>query len=273
MSAGDGEGKGLFGRLRRLQEGKGMEGKRDDDEYYEPDEKMMGFLDHLEELRKALIRIIITLALGTAVCYYFVRHLLSYILSPAGIVLQYLSPFEAFFAQLKVAFALGLYTTLPIIALFIWRFISPAIKRRRKAWAIPFIIAIFIFFTIGAGFAYYILPVTMQFFRSFEMEGQLEAHWSVGRYVDFVLRMLIGFGVVFEGPVVVFFLARLGILSARTMLSKWKWFILGIFILSAVITPGQDVFSMLLLSAPLLLLYFISILVAWVVYPRQKMEE
>ena len=251
-----------------MQEGEG--GEKPPKEENAADGKRMGFLNHLEELRKALLRILLTLVSGTIVCFYFARQLLTFITHPAGIVLQYITPFEAFFAQLKVAFALGLYITLPLNAFFLWQFIAPAIHRRRKAFIVPFMVFIFIFFTVGAAFAYYILPVTMEFFRSFEMEGTLEAHWTIGRYVDFVLRMLIGFGMVFEGPVVVFFLARMGILSAGTMLSKWKWFILGIFILAAVITPGQDVFSMMLLAAPLVALYFISILVARLAYPKGR---
>ena len=271
VKAGDDSGS-PFGGMRRIHEGKRKDQNTDEGER-ETDGKKMSFLAHLEELRKSLLRMIIVVALGTAVCFYFSRDLLAFIIQPAGITLIYIAPFEAFFAQLKVAFVLGLYLTLPLSAFFIWQFIAPAIHRRRKVLVIPFMIFVFIFFTVGAYFAYLILPVTMQFFRSFEMEGSLKASWSVGRYVDFVLRMLVGFGAVFEAPVVVFFLARMSILSARTMLSKWKWFVLGIFILAAVITPGQDIFSMLLLAAPLIVLYIISIIVALLAFPRKKAEN
>jgi sec-independent protein translocase protein TatC len=251
-------------------------GKREDNandiEERETDGKKMSFLEHLEELRKSLLRMLIVVALGTAVCFYFSRDLLAFIIQPAGITLIYITPFEAFFAQFRIALALGLYVTLPLSAFFIWQFIAPAIHRRRKILVIPFMVFVFIFFTVGAYFAYLILPVTMQFFRSFEMEGSLKASWSVGRYVDFVLRMLVGFGAVFEAPVVVFFLARMSLLSAKTMLFKWKWFVLGIFILAAVITPGQDIFSMLLLASPLLVLYLISIIVALLAFPKRKAE-
>jgi len=232
-------------------------------------EKKMTFLDHLEELRMRLIRIAIVIAIGMAISYIKIDLLLKILLKPACGLLIYISPVEAFVVQLKVALVSGLIITLPYTSFEIWGFISPALYRKEKRFAIPFVVSFITLFAIGVFFAYLLLPYAMKFFRSFEGET-LKATWTISKYMDFLIKMFLGFGLVFETPIIVFFLARMGVLSPQTMISKWKYFVISIFIVAAFVTPGPDIFSQLVLALPLTLLYLLSILIAKIAYKEQE---
>jgi sec-independent protein translocase protein TatC len=231
----------------------------------------MSFWDHLEELRFRLIRIIIAIVIGLIVSYYFASRIFEFLMTPAGVDMQYITPMEAFLVYLKIALICGIIVTLPYTSFQIYRFFAPAMRRKEKLYAIPFVFFTMLFFSAGVYFAWKVLPIAMNFFKSFQSQS-VKANWTVSKYTDFLMKMFLGFGLVFETPILVFFLAKLGILSPRAMLSKWKYFVIGIFIIAAFITPGPDIFSQMLLAGPLLVLYFLSILVAKFAYPKEKKD-
>lgn len=233
------------------------------------DKKKMTFLEHLDELRGRLIRIAIAIIIGSIISYFKINLLMSILLKPAGGPLIYISPFEAFVVQLKVAIISGIVITLPYTLFEIWGFISPALHRKEKRFIIPFILSSLFLFSSGIFFAYFLLPYAMTFFRSFESD-MLKANWTIGKYMDFLIKMFLGFGLVFETPIIIFFLAKFRIISPEFLIKKWRIIIIIIFIVAAFITPGPDIFSQLVLAVPLIFLYIISIFVAKIAYKREE---
>jgi sec-independent protein translocase protein TatC len=232
----------------------------------------MNFLEHLEELRKRLLWILGAAAAGTAGAFYFSPRLVDLLLAPGAGKFQYIKPAEAFIVHIAVAFIAGLVVMSPFIFYQIWRFVAPGLLSKEKRYAFPFVAATSACFVGGVVFGYYMLFPAMRFFRSFETET-LTADWTLGSYASLALRLMLATGLVFEAPVVIFFLARLRIVSAKLLTARWKYVILFVFILAAALTPGPDVFTQSILAVPLLLLYLISIGVAWLAYPKREPEE
>lgn len=232
----------------------------------------MSFLEHLEELRVRILWILGAAAAGTAAAFYFSPRLVDILLAPGGGKFQYIKPAEAFIVYLAVSFIAGLVVTSPFIFYQIWRFVAPGLLPKEKGYALPFVVATSACFAAGVVFGYYMLFPAMRFFRSFETD-KLVADWTLGSYASLALRLMLATGLIFEAPVVIFFLARLRIVSAKFLTAKWKYVIVVIFIVAAALTPGPDVFTQTILAVPLLLLYVISIGVAWLAYPKGEPEE
>jgi sec-independent protein translocase protein TatC len=232
----------------------------------------MSFLEHLEELRVRILWILGAAVVGTAGAFYFSPRLVEVLLAPGGGKFQYIKPAEAFVVHLAVSFIAGVVVMSPLIFYQIWRFVAPGLLSKEKRYAFPFVVATSACFASGVVFGYYMLYPAMRFFRSFESET-LTADWTLGSYSSMALRLMLATGLIFEAPVVIFFLARLGIVSPKLLTAKWKYVILFIFILAAALTPGPDVFTQSILAVPLLLLYLISIGVAWLAYPKRKRED
>jgi sec-independent protein translocase protein TatC len=236
----------------------------------------MPLTEHLEELRWRLIRVLIAVAIGFALAYMFAEHLFAFLTRP---LLEYKEgpvqligtglP-EAFFTKLKVAFIAGVFLASPIIFYQAWQFVVPGLYESERKFARPFVFFATLFFVLGASFCYeFVFPVAYAFFV--EQYGTIGVQPSIriSEYLSFSSRMLLAFGATFELPVVTFFLARVGLVTHRTMLHYLRYAILVIFIVAAVLTPGPDVASQLLLACPLLLLYGISIGVAYF-FAKQK---
>jgi len=240
-----------------------------EENHQKEDKKKMTFLEHLDEFRGRLIRIAIAIVLGAIVSYFKIDLLMSILLKPAQGPLIYISPFEAFVVQLKVSIISGIIITLPYTLFEAWGFISPALHKKEKRFVIPFILSSLILFATGIFFAYYLLPYAMRFFRSFESD-MLKANWTISKYMDFLIKMFLGFGFVFETPIIIFFLAKFGIVSPEFLTKKWRIIVISIFIIAAFITPGPDIFSQLVLVVPLILLYIISIFIAKIAYKKQN---
>ena len=230
---------------------------------------------HLEELRWRLVRALLALGVGFAVCYYFAEPLFIFLIRP----LAALRPnetliigtgvTEAFFTKLKVSFIAALFAASPVIFFQAWRFVAPGLYETEKRLALPFAIAASFFFVLGASFCYgVVFPVGFRFFLEEYTSISVAPQIRISEYLSFASRMLLAFGVTFELPVVTFFLARLGVLTHRTLLGMGRYAIVVIFIVAAVLTPGPDVASQLLMAAPLLVLYGLSIVVAWLVARR-----
>ncbi len=227
---------------------------------------------HLEELRWRLVRAITAIAIAFLVCYFFADRLVAFLFQPLA-TLRPNQPAaygvgltEAFFTKLKVSFIAGLFLSSPVIFFQGWRFVAPGLYDSEKRMAVPFAAAASFFFIVGAGFCYtLVFPTAFRFFLDEYSSVNAQAIPTMTEYLSFTSRMLLAFGVTFELPVVTFFLARVGMVTHRTLLGAGRYAIVVIFIVAAVLTPGPDVASQLLMAAPLLVLYAISILVAYLV--------
>ncbi len=239
---------------------------------------------HLEELRWRMVRALAAVGVAFAVAYVFVEPLFALLLGPlkqveAKLVAEHVltpgqalvigtGPTEAFFTKLKVAFIAAVFASSPVIFFQAWRFVAPGLYPDEKRLAVPFSVAASVFFVLGGSFCYVLVfPVGFEFFLREYHSINVAAQLRVSEYLSFSTRMLLAFGVTFELPVVTFFLARLGMVTHRTLLGGVRYAVVAIFIAAAVLTPGPDIASQLLMAAPLLVLYGLSILVAWVVAP------
>jgi len=175
-----------------------------------------------------------------------------------------LAPTEAFFAKLKVAFIAAIFAASPVVFYQLWQFVAPGLYQNEKRYVIPFVLFASLFFLLGAGFCYQVvLPIAYAFFLDEYKTIGVQATLRISEYFSFTSRMLLAFGVTFELPVLAFFFARVGLITHRTLLDFFRYSVVGIFIVAAVLTPGPDVASQLLLAGPLLLLYLVSIGVAY----------
>jgi sec-independent protein translocase protein TatC len=217
----------------------------------------MSFLDHLEELRKRVFGALVAVIIGALVAYFFSGFLLDLLTAPVE-KLVFLSPPEAFITRIKVALVAGTALVSPYIFYQVWRFIRPALGRGEARQVGLAVLFSTIFFLGGIAFALLlILPIGIKFLLSFETP-RLEAMMSIDRYVSFATHILLAAGLVFQLPVVVFFLSRLGIVNPKMLRKRRRVAIVGIAILSALLTP-PDIFTQLLMVAPLIVLYEISI--------------
>lgn len=236
------------------------------------EEKRMGLLDHLEELRSRLIICIAAAFLCAIIGYFFSPFILKALSKPVG-KLVFLAPTEAFITRLKIALIIGVFLALPIIFYQFWRFVAPGLLKRERRYVFLTVLSSTMFFLAGAAFAYYvILPVAIRFFLSFQTES-LTAMLSLEKYIGFIAKLFLAFGVVFQLPVLSFFLTKMGLITPEFLKNRWRVAFALIFIVAAVFTP-PDVFTQLLMAVPLLLLFGISILVsALAVRGRRALEE
>jgi sec-independent protein translocase protein TatC len=239
------------------------------------DDVRMPLTAHLDELRTRLIRALAAVGVGFAAAYWFAEPLVAWLLVP----LTALRPEEslvigtgvtdAFFTKLKVSFVAGVFLASPAVFYQLWHFIAPGLYEKERRIALPFSFAASFFFIAGAAFCYYfVFPVAFRFFLDEFSSVGIAPQIRVTEYLTFASRMLLAFGVTFELPVVTFFLARLGMVTHRTMIGWTRYAIVTIFVVAAILTPGPDIASQLLMATPLLLLYGLSIGVAWMVAPR-----
>jgi sec-independent protein translocase protein TatC len=226
----------------------------------------MSFLDHLEELRWRLIKAAVAVAVFAIPCAVFWQKILDIVMiyplrhtSPRP-KLIYTNPSESVILSVKIAVAGGIIAASPVIFYQLWRFISPGLYRNEKKVILPAVFASTIFFMGGIAFSYYTFPILLKFLTNYSGD-HLDAMFKVGEYFGFLLKISISFGVVFELPVISFVLARMGILTPGFLLKHFKYAILIIFVVAAILTP-PDAVSQLMLSGPLLVLYGISIGVA-----------
>jgi sec-independent protein translocase protein TatC len=238
----------------------------------------MGFLDHLEELRNRIIRSIIAVALGCAVCWWKVERIYEIMQRPIMEALKknglseklvYLNPTEPFNLYLKIAALAGLFLTSPYVLYQVWMFISPGLYRREKRYVTPFMISTITLFLCGGYFGYKIVyPRALDFLISFGR--QFQPMITIGEYTQLFLSIVLGMGLIFEMPILVFFLSFMGILSPGFMLKNFRYAILIIFIIAAIVTPTPDIVNMCIFAAPMVALYAVSVGVAWLVHPKQR---
>ncbi|HEX9253202.1 MAG TPA: twin-arginine translocase subunit TatC [Ignavibacteriaceae bacterium] len=236
-----------------------------DEEGIEP-EKEMTFLEHLEELRWRIIFSIIGIVVGTIVAWIFIDFLVDVVLlKPAkdsGAHLQNLRPFGQLFLYMQIAIMVGIIISIPNIFYQFWRFISPALRKHERRYIFWIVAFSSICFLIGIAFAYFVmLPLTLKFAAQFGSES-IKNEFSIEEYMSIIISVMLAAGLIFELPMVSFFLSKLGILKPSFMKKFRKHAIVVIMIAAAFLTPGTDPVSQIVLAIPLVVLYEISILVS-----------
>ena len=235
----------------------------------------MSFLGHLDELRKRIINSCIAVAVCVLVGFTFINRIVDFILAPTrralppGVKLIYTQPGEAFSLYVQIALIMGVVFAAPYIMYQVWKFIAPGLYSNEKRMAIPFVLFTTIGFLLGAAFNHYIsFPFMMAFFASFNTPD-LAFMPKLDDVFGLYTKMLIGMGLVFQMPTVVFFLAKMKILTARFLVANLKYAVLIIFVAAAVITPSGDMATQTIFAAPMLGLYLLSIAIAWIVGPKR----
>jgi sec-independent protein translocase protein TatC len=235
----------------------------------ELDEGKMSFLEHLDELRKRIVYSVIALAVGFLISCLFIGEIFDFIMRPLqaqlppGGTLVFTEPTEAFVLYIKMALIAGLMLASPAIMTQVWLFVAPGLYAHEKKWAIPFVVMSSAFFILGAAFSHYVVfPLTWRFFVSFTTDiltfmPRIEPASSI------YFRLLIAFGIVFQMPTLVLFLSRMGVITARFMIRHLKYAFLAIVIISAVVTPDGGGVSLVAMAGPMMLLYLLSIGLAW----------
>jgi len=235
----------------------------------------MTFLEHLQELRTRILVSIAAIAVSFAGLYaFFDKKLVELFMLPMTRAIagkgkfQFTSPAEGFIFDLKISFLAGVLAATPVIFYQLWKFIAPALYKNERKLILPFILLSTLLFVGGAAFGYGIVfPFAFRFFAGFAFAG-VEMNPRLSDYFTFATRMLLAFGLVFEFPLAALFAARIGLIDTKFMNRNRKYAIIIIFIAAAVLTPGPDVISQLLLAFPLWFLYELSVIMVWFVRPR-----
>jgi sec-independent protein translocase protein TatC len=224
----------------------------------------MSFLDHLEELRKRLIVSSIAIFVGFLICWHFSEKLFAKLQEPLtrflppGDKLAYTRLTAPFFLYMKMAF----FVAAPVILLQLWLFISPGLYKRERRMAVPFIFFASVFFLLGGAFGWgYLLPVTCSFFV--ETGKQFKQMVTIDDYFSFASMIILATGLVFETPILIFFLARLGIVTPAFLMQKFKYAIVLSFIIAAIVTPTPDMVTQSALAIPMILLYLLGVGIAY----------
>jgi len=247
------------------------------------DESKAPLLDHLIELRQRLLKCVIALFLGFALCFYFADQLFAILVHPLKVAfgatggkLVYTKLYEAFFVQVKVALFGSFFLSFPTIANQLWAFVAPGLYVKEKRALLPFLLATPILFLLGASLAYFIvMPTAFHFFLKFQgnIAGiPLEALPSADAYLGLVMQFILAFGICFLLPVLIMLLNRAGLVSREQLVGMRRYMIVGAFIVAAVFTP-PDVVSQLMLAIPLICLYEISLIAIWFTDRKAKRDE
>jgi sec-independent protein translocase protein TatC len=247
----------------------------DDDPHIDDSSSKMSFLEHLDELRKRLIYICWSLLAGCIVAYIFISQIFDFIMRPLqqmlppGGKLMFTQGAEPFMLYVKIGFLAGIFIASPLIIYQVWKFIAPGLYTHEKKFAIPFVFLSTVFFVAGGLFSHYIaFPWTWKFFISF-ITDYMTFMPKVDEAFSLYTKMLLGFGIMFEMPTLVFFLARMGVVTGGFLLRYFKYAILIIAIVAAVVSPGTDAMSMIVFAVPMLGLYLISIVIAFIFQKRK----
>ena len=231
------------------------------------EESKLPFTTHLEELRRRLIYAVVAIVLGAIIAFLFAKQLFYFLAQPLVKILPANQPMiftaltEAFFTYFKVALLAGFFLASPVVFYQLWKFIAPGLYEHEKKFVIPFVIFATLFFILGGAFAYYIVfPFGFKFFLGFSTD-YLKLLPKMSEYFSLSLKLIFAFGIVFEMPVITFFLAKMGVVNGEMLSSKRRYAIVLVFVVAALLTP-PDVGTQLLMAGPLILLYEVSVWVA-----------
>ncbi len=250
------------------------------------EDKKMPLMEHLVELRTRLLYSIVAFIAAFGVAYYFHQPIFNFLVQPLNHVFEgqsgrrmiFTAPTEAFFTYIKVAFFTACALSFPVIANQVWLFVAPGLYRKEKNAFLPFIVATPVMFTLGSALLYYfVLPVALKFFASFELpaaDGQLpiQLEAKMSEYLSLVMALIFAFGVSFELPVLLLLLVRVGLISAQTLAEKRRYAVVGVVAFAGVVTP-PDVFSQLSLAIPMYMLYEASVWIGrWIEKSKAERE-
>ncbi len=235
----------------------------------------MSFLDHLEELRKRIIYSVYALLAGCGIAFFFavdLTHYLEQYLTSMGGKLIYTELMGGFMFYFKVGAFAGLLLSAPVIFLQLWLFVAPGLYARERKIVVPFVVSSTGLFAAGVYFAHrFAIPSMLKFFAGFE-SPYVDMRPNISSAFDFYVKMILAFGIVFQMPILVFFLARFGVVTARFMWKHFRYAVLIIFVVAAIATPSSDPVNQAVFAAPMIVLYLVSIVVAWVFQKRDKKD-
>jgi len=241
----------------------------------------MGFLDHLEELRKRIVYSIIAVAVGFCACWWKVERIYDVMQRPImdalarnnlSAKLVYVNPTEPFNLYLKVGMMAGLFVASPFVLYQLWCFISPGLYRNEKRYVLPFMVSTIALFLAGGYFGYkVVLPQALVFLIGYGKDFQPMI--TLTEYSSLFLTIIVGLGIIFEMPILVFFLSLMGIVSAGWMWHNIRYSILGIFVVAAIVSPTPDILNMCIFAAPMVGLYMLSTGIAYIVHPAQRQKR
>jgi sec-independent protein translocase protein TatC len=225
----------------------------------------MPFMEHLGELRTRIMRALYGLLAGTLVALPFSERIVDWLARPVtklGYELVFTAPAEAFWVQMKVGLIAGVFIAAPVILWQVWAFISPGLHQHEKKYAVPFVLIGSLMFILGGAFSLFVVtPYALTFLLGYARPG-LKPMITIQNHVDFLLKFTLAFGAVFELPLALTLLARMGVVSAKMLAKNRKYAILGAFIVGAVLTPTPDAFNQSLMAGPLIILYEVGIVCA-----------
>ena len=220
----------------------------------------MSIIAHLTELRKRLIRSLIAIGIGSCIAYYFIEDIMHLLTGPAG-KLYYMQPAEAFFTYIKVAIFVGFLIALPVVLYQIWRFVLPALIGMERYLLSVIVPVSLILFLAGIAFSFFlVLPAAVKFLVGFSTQ-ELQPMFSIKQYFDFVIAFLLPFGFIFELPLAIILLAKVGIVSSKFLAKQQRIVIFLTFVIGAVISPTPDIFSQCMIAIPMILLYEIGYII------------
>jgi sec-independent protein translocase protein TatC len=250
-----------------------------DEELEQQEEELSGqmsFFDHLGELRRRILNSLIAVGVAFAACWYFADEIFRVfrtLIDESGAKLNQTEFTDAFTVQLKMALMAAIFLASPFILAQVWLFISPGLYRRERRYAGPFVVSATILFVLGGLFAYYIaLPTGLKFLIDMGKGLEIETLISVSLAFNLVFALIVGMGVVFEIPALIFLLSRIGIVSGPFLLKNMKYAVLGCFVAAAIITPTGDIGNMMILAVPMLGLYIVGILVAFIFGKKRRRD-
>lgn len=244
------------------------------------DEPKATFMEHLEELRKRIFRVLVYIMLGWVVAFAITPYVYDFLAGPLlrtkpeGAKFVFTHATEPFFLKFKLSLIMGLILMMPLIMREVWGFLAPGLTRQEKRsikLIAPF--SVFLFFS-GVALGYYILPAAFNFFLSYlDDYPDAQLFQNPAQYIMFVVKMMFAFGLGFQMPVVLMFLAQIGVATPETMWKYWRQAIVGIGLLAALLTPSGDAFSMLAIGLPMVFLYFLSILLVGRIAKRKRRQQ
>jgi len=237
----------------------------------------MPLLEHLEELRRRILRSLLWLAIGVAVCLNWAPEILRFLAQPVyrvlppGTKLAVLGVTDPFLLYFKSSLLAGVFVACPFLLWQAWQFVAPGLYARERLWIGPFVALGWLFFLGGGAFAYYVaFPFTVEFLL--QMAGDFQPVITAERYYGFLLTVVLGLGVMFELPLALTLAARVGLVSARFLLRHFRWAVLMIFVAAAVLTPTGDVVNLSIFALPTIGLYLLGVLGAAVMGRRRRQE-
>jgi sec-independent protein translocase protein TatC len=237
----------------------------------------MTFIEHLEELRRRILWSLACVAVAFGVCWVFAGDLYEIASAPIrahpAVTLSVSRPQDIFSLHMKVTLVASIFLSSPLILTQAWLFISPGLYRHERRYAIPFVLSASCLFIAGGAFGYFVaFPTALRFLLNWIVESHLTPIIDAVEYFDLFFSIMVALGLVFQIPAVVFVLSRIGLVNAQMLLRYSKHAVLGCFVVAAVVTPTTDFGNMLVIAGPMVVLYIVGIVVAWI-FGRGRVTE